>query len=805
MIKRKVIPLLGIFILTFPIWISPVNQFIQNNRVSATNEEQFTEENSLVDTLNKNLTSVEVQQPVYFFSEEKLKATMNESFIIQIESDIPTDLVTVVIPDEAKIDSDEIQVNDQGQLVIQRVADENIFKLPVSFSQEGEYIFSVISEEGLTKDMVVTIEEEAVHTEEPFESLEEESLESEIRSDSSSELGKESLESESRIDSSSELEESAPISIEENRVANITVTKDNFLHHFDLHGTAKYNTETGLLRLTEASNNQAGNATLKEKLSINNGFTLKGQVNIGSKSNGADGMAFGFHDSDNAAIGNTGNGMGLAGLKDAFGFKVDSNFNTTVGRGADRDPAALGGAPFAGYVYTANNRLLTTYMGNDAPARRIGSMDGQLKDITIHYSPQENGNMLNVSYNGIEWSRDLSSWQNEINTALSFIISGSTGARNNIHEFKFESMDYVIGTGEVEVRYVDMDTGDPIIDVNTLEPMVEIVEGPLKERLYIDLKAEEQDAPYRYGYDFVNVEASEKFDSTDNSIEATSNREIITVNFRRATSDIDIKYINEQGNEIASPEIVTGEVGEMYEIDPKEIPHYQFLDVDEDKLLKGIYTRKRENLTLIYRSVNLPPLDPLNPEMEINPDNKPEIPENQGLLSLEFVSNFQFDNQTIALQDKTYYAQPQRLLNDDGTVNKEEKRPNYVQITDRRLENERAGWQLSVTQNRQFTTQRGQELVGARLRLTNQQLATTSQGGTAPSLQQTEPIELVPGSKRVLLMAQGNEGTGTWIYRFGDGETAGNSISLDVPKGANPLATSYSSTFTWELSAVPGN
>lgn len=93
---------------------------------------------------------------------------------------------------------------------------------------------------------------------------------------------------------------------------------------------------------------------------------------------------------------------------------------------------------------------------------------------------------------------------------------------------------------------------------------------------------------------------------------------------------------------------------------------------------------------------------------------------------------------------------------------------------------------------------------GARIRLTNQQLVT-AQGGTAPILQQTEPLELVPRAKSVLLKAQGNEGTGTWIYRFGDASTAGNRVMLDVPKGANPEATNYSSTFIWELSAVPGN
>ncbi|TPR56216.1 WxL domain-containing protein [Enterococcus sp. OL5] len=197
------------------------------------------------------------------------------------------------------------------------------------------------------------------------------------------------------------------------------------------------------------------------------------------------------------------------------------------------------------------------------------------------------------------------------------------------------------------------------------------------------------------------------------------------------------------------------------------------------------------------------PVDPLDPATEINPENKPQLPEDQGRLSIDFVSQFHFGSQAISVHDQTYYAQPQRLLNEDGTVNESEERPNYVQISDRRSENDRNGWTLAVTQKEQFKGAENQVLNGASLSLSNQQVIT-AQGGTAPGLQSV-PCTLVPGNRRTLLLAQGSEGTGTWIYRFGDGETAGESVALDVPKGANPEATTYSSTLIWELSAVPGN
>lgn len=198
------------------------------------------------------------------------------------------------------------------------------------------------------------------------------------------------------------------------------------------------------------------------------------------------------------------------------------------------------------------------------------------------------------------------------------------------------------------------------------------------------------------------------------------------------------------------------------------------------------------------------PVDPLDPEIEVDPENKPELPEDQGQLSIDFVSSFNFGSQAISVHDQIYYAQPQRLLNEDGTVNEDEERPNYVQVSDRRSENERNGWQLAVTQKEQFQTETKTELAGAQLQLMNQQLVT-AQGGKEPFLQATNPLNLIPGNKRTLIRAEGNEGTGTWIYRFGNADTAGESVALHVPKAANPEATKYSTTLVWELSAVPGN
>ncbi|MBO1123625.1 WxL domain-containing protein [Enterococcus casseliflavus] len=263
-----------------------------------------------------------------------------------------------------------------------------------------------------------------------------------------------------------------------------------------------------------------------------------------------------------------------------------------------------------------------------------------------------------------------------------------------------------------------------------------------------------------------------------------------------------VNHQDEDGNSLAEPEMYEGVVGDTYTTSPISISGWQLKEIPENA--NGIFLESPITVTYVYKEdTKVSPVDPLAPEVEVDPENKPELPEDQGQLSIDFISSFTFGSQAISVHDQTYFAQPQRLLNEDGTVNESEERPNYVQISDRRSVDERNGWALAVTQKEQFKGKENQVLNGAMLSFSNQQVIT-AQGGTEPGLQ-SAPYILVPGNRRMLLQAQGSEGTGTWIYRFGDGDTAGESVALNVPRGANPEATTYSSTLIWELSAVPGN
>ncbi|WP_194943351.1 WxL domain-containing protein [Enterococcus casseliflavus] len=201
------------------------------------------------------------------------------------------------------------------------------------------------------------------------------------------------------------------------------------------------------------------------------------------------------------------------------------------------------------------------------------------------------------------------------------------------------------------------------------------------------------------------------------------------------------------------------------------------------------------------------PVDPMDPDKEVDPDNPPVLPEDQGMISLDFVSQFNFGEVAINAGAKMYDALPQRLLNEDGTVNEMEERPNYVQVSDRREMDNRGGWSLVTRLSTEgFRNEENEELRGASIQLTNQELAKPSAntGGT-PQIVRNTGADLLPGVATRLLDANAAEGQGTWVYRFGDQDTAGSSVKLNVPAGANPKATKYQATINWELSVVPGN
>ena len=115
------------------------------------------------------------------------------------------------------------------------------------------------------------------------------------------------------------------------------VTKDNFLAYFSLNGSATYDQNTGIVTITPDEYNKVGNFSLKSKIDMNTSFTLTGKVNLGSNPNGADGIGFAFHNGNTTDIGNAGGNLGIGGLKNALGFKLDTWSNGYQAPLSDKD------------------------------------------------------------------------------------------------------------------------------------------------------------------------------------------------------------------------------------------------------------------------------------------------------------------------------------------------------------------------------------------------------------------------------------------------------------------------------------
>ena len=318
--------------------------------------------------------------------------------------------------------------------------------------------------------------------------------------------------------------------------------------------------------------------------------------------------------------------------------------------------------------------------------------------------PDETGHWFVIDYKGQTWRRDVRDWQNPEVTASSFLIAGSTGARNNLHAFMFESMTYTIVTGEVEVNYRDIDTQEEISPTAFLDE-------PLRTTVTLDPRSGTEDEPYLKGYDFVRVETdSENFDPATNQIAIDAERQVVTYYFKRAESEINVHYVDEE----RAPSVqLNGYVNDEVEIPVIEIENYAFQFEADDKPLSTRHLREEQEYTLVYRMMGVPsPVDPTDPDNEVSPENPPEIDEDQGLISIDFVSQYIFGDVSISAGTATYPARPQRLLDPQG--NPTEERPNYLQISDRRAIND--GWTLTATMTENgFQSNEGDSLPGARI------------------------------------------------------------------------------------------
>ena len=256
------------------------------------------------------------------------------------------------------------------------------------------------------------------------------------------------------------------------------VTKDNFLAYFSLNGSATYDQNTGIVTITPDEYNKVGNFSLKSKIDMNTSFTLTGKVNLGSNPNGADGIGFAFHNGNTTDIGNAGGNLGIGGLQNALGFKLDTWSNGYQAPQSDKDGSQIDStnsndfgwngdsmnAPYGTFVDTENEEVATKdgikvqrWWAKDvdgtSQALSKSDVNGQFHDFTVDYD----GDTRTLTIKYTQTSGKILTWTTTVsnsNQAMAMIVSASTGGAKNLQQFEIMSFDFK-QAATVNVKYVD--------------------------------------------------------------------------------------------------------------------------------------------------------------------------------------------------------------------------------------------------------------------------------------------------------------------------------------------------------------
>lgn len=191
------------------------------------------------------------------------------------------------------------------------------------------------------------------------------------------------------------------------------------------------------------------------------------------------------------------------------------------------------------------------------------------------------------------------------------------------------------------------------------------------------------------------------------------------------------------------------------------------------------------------------PVDPEYPEKPVTPENPGEETQNQGPLSIDLVSNYNFGAIKISGNENTYYAKP-TTLTQEGTTEKIQ-RANYIQVTDNRGTG--AGWKVMVQQKSALKHTTNNQTI--------EKTVLTLKNGVSNSVNKTDTntpvpaadVKITPDAAAVrVVTAEKDQGIGTWTHAFGKDATEGaTSVSLDIAGDQKIAKGAYSTTLNWEL------
>ncbi|WP_173008885.1 lectin-like domain-containing protein, partial [Lactobacillus helveticus] len=253
------------------------------------------------------------------------------------------------------------------------------------------------------------------------------------------------------------------------RAGKITVNRDNFKDSFNQNGSAKdnYDQLTGIQTITNGSF-QSGNISFNGSIDVRNNFEIDGAINLGQITSNygytgiADGIGFVFYKGERNQVGGNGGDLGIYGVTNAFGWKVDTWFNqhTAYNQILKGDYDDGHHNPYGAFI-TTNKTGYGSIDQQSAKNLTRSIEDNKFHDVKFIYTANTKEFKIVLSTPGGDVPFSKTFDYDETSPAYYFTIAASTGILPTNQAFRIDSMTYS-PIQKAIINYVDDTTGRTI-------------------------------------------------------------------------------------------------------------------------------------------------------------------------------------------------------------------------------------------------------------------------------------------------------------------------------------------------------
>ena len=251
----------------------------------------------------------------------------------------------------------------------------------------------------------------------------------------------------------------------------ITINRDNFKDFFNQNGSAKdnYDQLTGIQTITNGSF-QSGNISFDGSIDVRHNFEIDGAINLGQITSNygytgiADGIGFVFYKGERNQVGGNGGDLGIYGVTNAFGWKVDTWFNdsdhTNSGQKLKGDYDDGHHNPYGAFI-TTNKTGYGSIDQQSAKNLTKSIEDNKFHGVKFIYTAntKEFKIVLSTPDGDVPFSKTFD--YDETSPAYYFTIAASTGILPTNQAFRIDSMTYS-PIQKAIINYVDDTTGRTI-------------------------------------------------------------------------------------------------------------------------------------------------------------------------------------------------------------------------------------------------------------------------------------------------------------------------------------------------------